>query len=49
LAGTNSNHGAVLRVADQLLVDSRHLGAFRSFEASIPLEAGFHPFGITKR
>ena len=41
-----ADHGAVLKIGDEPLIDSRYLRRFRPFEASIQLKAGLHPFHL---
>lgn len=41
-----ADHGAVLKIGDEQLIDSRYLRQFRSFTGSIRLQAGLHRFGL---
>ncbi|PHR97260.1 MAG: hypothetical protein COA78_27800 [Blastopirellula sp.] len=41
-----ADHGAVLKIGDEPLIDSRYLRRFRPFESSIRLKAGLHRLQI---
>ncbi len=41
-----ADHGAVLKIGDEQLIDSRYLRQFRPFTGSIRLQAGLHRFGL---